>query len=313
MTEIIKELLVDPEDAGQRIDSFIAGRLEGYTRSRTAKLITEGLVLLDGKKAKAGNKVKSGDRVIVRIPEAKPTTLEPEDIPLKIVYEDECVIVVDKPAGMVAHPSAGHPTGTLVHALLHHGRTLSSLGGLERPGIVHRLDKDTSGLLIVARDEQSHLSLCQQLKERTLKRSYYAVIHGAFKEDSGIIETQIGRHRTDRKKMWINPKHGRTAITEFEVVSRYPGFALCRLSLQTGRTHQIRVHLAYKGHPVVGDSIYGGKKKQRFKGVDRLLIGRQALHAYKLGFLHPRDGKYLELESPLPEDMVELLGKIGGG
>ncbi|MBI5184596.1 MAG: RluA family pseudouridine synthase [Nitrospinae bacterium] len=309
-SETIKEITTGPADAGQRIDVLLSRYLDGWTRSRAAKLISEGLVLMDGKTARAGNKVKAGSKLTVRIPEAKPASLEPEAIPLRIVYEDDCVIVVDKPPGMVVHPSAGHSTGTLVHALLHHGRSLSTTGGLERPGIVHRLDKDTSGLLIVAKDEQSHLALCRQLKERTLKRSYYAVVHGTFKEDSGTIETEIGRHPTDRKKMWINPKRGRMAATGFEVVERHPGFTLCRLSLKTGRTHQIRVHMACKGHPVVGDSVYGGKKKERHKGVDRLLIGRQALHAYKLGFLHPRDGRYLELESPLPEDIVALLEKI---
>ncbi len=305
-----KEFTVDDTDDGSRLDLYISGQLEGLTRSRVGKLISEGLVLLEGKVVKAGSRVKKGACVEVRIPQSKPLSIEPEAIPIKIVYEDEYLVVVDKSAGMVVHPSAGHSTGTLVHALLYHYRKLSSIGGLERPGIVHRLDKDTSGLLIVAREEQSHLKLCEQLKQRVVQRSYYAVTHGAIKEDSGIIETEIGRHPTDRKRMWVNSRRGRKAVSEFKVVERFNGFSLCRVNLKTGRTHQIRVHMAYKGFPIVGDSLYGGKKKQRRDGANHILIGRQALHAYKLGFTHPHNGKDLEFESPLPEDMRELIEKI---
>ncbi len=310
MDENTKEFVIDYQGAGSRLDIFLSEHLKGVSRSRIGKLVSEGLVLVEGKTVKAGTKLKEGAHVVVHLPKPRASTVEPEPIPINVVYEDEHVLVVDKPAGMVVHPSAGHATGTLVHALLHHSQKLSPIGGLERPGIVHRLDKDTSGLLIVAREEQSHLGLCEQLKERTLSRNYYAIVHGAMKENSGIIETEIGRHRTDRKKMWINPKRGRQAVTEFKVVERFKGFSLCQLKLQTGRTHQIRVHLASKGFPIVGDTVYGGKKILRRKGPKETLINRQALHAYKLGFIHPINGKKLEFESLLPQDMLELLDKI---
>ena len=305
-----KTLIVGREDAGDRLDVWLTRHLEGLTRSRLGKLIDEGQILLEGQRAKAGTRLKEGARVEVHIPESRPSPMEAEAIPLKIVYEDPYLVVIDKPAGMVVHPSAGHSTGTLVHALLHHCRKLSPIGGVERPGIVHRLDRDPSGLLIVATEEKSHLHLCRQLKDRTLSRCYYAVARGVMKEDSGVIETQIGRHPSDRKRMGVNPRHGRIAITEFEVVERFYGFTLVRLRLKTGRTHQIRVHLAHKGHPVVGDQVYGGRKKP---AVGEKWIARQALHAYRIGFMHPVEERYLEFESPLPQDMEDLLARMRKG
>jgi len=310
MLEKWREISVEPAGNGSRIDVFLSGRLMKLTRSHIGRLVSEGLVLMDGRRVKSGTRVKEGARIHYRVPLVRPLTIQPEAIPLDIVYEDANVAVVNKPSGMVVHPSAGHYTGTLVHALLHHYQRLSTLGGMERPGIVHRLDKDTSGLLIVAKDEQSHVNLSEQLRDRTLTRLYYAVAHGRLREDAGIIETDIGRHPTDRKRMSAHPRKGRHAITEFEVVERLKGFTFLRLRLKTGRTHQIRVHLAFRGHPVVGDSVYGGKKRQRFKGMARRLIERQALHAYKIGFIHPQQGETMKFQAPLPDDIEELLAMI---
>ena len=296
-------LTVTSEEAGQRADSLLARRLEGLTRSAAARLLEEGRVTDRGRPAAKNLRVQPGQVLEVQLPEPEEPEARPQNIPLDVVYEDRDVIVVNKPTGMVVHPAPGHPDGTLVNALLYHcGESLSGIGGQKRPGIVHRIDRDTSGLIIAAKNDAAHLALAAQLADHTLARTYECLAVGNFREDSGTVDAPIGRHRTDRKKMAVVPD-GRRAVTHWEVIARYPGVTHLRCRLETGRTHQIRVHLAYIGHPILGDTVYGAKKPVAG------LTG-QCLHAVGLRFIHPRTGEPVELTCPLPEEFVRMLEKL---
>ncbi len=285
-----------------RADVF-AAELASVTRSRAAGLIAEGLVLVNGTPAAKNTRLKAGDRVEVTLPDPVNCTAEPENIPLDIVYEDDCLLVVNKPKGMVVHPAAGNYGGTLVNALLYRcGSSLSGINGVLRPGIVHRIDKNTSGLLMVAKNDKAHLALAEQIKEHSFTRQYRAVVYGALPQDEGVINAPIGRHPVKRKQMAVTAG-GRNAVTHYRVVERLNGFTHTALTLETGRTHQIRVHMAYIGHPVAGDDVYGPKK------VITELHG-QCLHAEKIGFVHPETGRYMEFSSPLPEYFEKFLERI---
>ena len=299
-----EELLVLPEEDGQRLDKFLCERLEELTRTAAEKLAISGEVCKSGVALSKSYKVRAGDCIAVTIPAPVEAEVLPEAIPLDIVYEDADLLVVNKPKGMVVHPAAGNPSGTLVNALLAHcGDSLSGIGGVIRPGIVHRIDKDTSGLLIVAKNDFAHVRLAEQIKAHSFTREYEAVVYGNVKQDEGVIDAPIGRHPTDRKKMAVTEKNSRSALTRFEVIARYQGFTHVRLILETGRTHQIRVHMAYLGHPVAGDERYGPKK-----GI-RELHG-QCLHAKKIGFRHPRTGEWLDFDSELPPYFQSFLEKL---
>lgn len=306
-----KILRVEPAERGKRIDLVIAARLEEYSRSFVAQLIEGGNVLVDGKSVAKNYKVKEGEEIRVNIPEPRSLELKAEEIPLDIVYEDKDLLVVNKPKGMVVHPAAGNYDGTLVNALLHYcGDSLSGINGVSRPGIVHRIDKDTSGLLLVAKNDTAHVRLSAQLKNHSIKRVYEAVVHGVLKEDKGTVDAPIGRHPVDRKRMSVvrntSRFKSRNAVTHWEVVERFNGFTHVRLRLETGRTHQIRVHLAHMGHPVAGDTVYGPKKSIReLKG--------QCLHAKVIGFVHPIRGEYMEFSSALPEYFFGFLEKLKDG
>ena len=314
-----KSIYIASDSANQRIDKFLSSYDSTLSRSFIQRLIDNGSVTVNGKFAKSSYKLKEGDEIKIEIPELEPSTVKPEPIPLDILYEDESVIVINKPAGMVVHPAAGNYSGTLVNALLYHCRnTLSGIGGIERPGIVHRLDKDTSGLLMVAKDDFTHNHLSKQLKDRTIVRKYLALVKGNIKEDSKKIEIPIGRHVSDRKKMSIKTKRGRIAITEFTVIERFDNYTLLEIRLKTGRTHQIRVHLSAIGHPVAGDKMYGRSQKseacpeQSRRVRSQPPIQRQMLHAAILGFIHPKTGKYLEFNARLPDDMKDILNFLRG-
>ncbi|MBQ9939398.1 MAG: RluA family pseudouridine synthase [Oscillospiraceae bacterium] len=291
------------EEAGQRLDVFLA-EVGEMTRSAAQKMIDAGLVQVNGKTASKNTKLKAGDTVCAEIQEAVPYEAVAQDIPIKVVYEDEHLLVVNKPKGMVVHPAAGNPDGTLVNALMHHcGDSLSGINGVLRPGIVHRIDKDTSGLLVVAKTNEAHLALAEAVKVHNFTRIYETVVYGNVKEDSGTINLPIARHPVDRKKMAVaapTVKSARNAVTHYEVKARYNGFTWLRVRLETGRTHQIRVHMSYKGHPVAGDPVYGPKK------VITSLNG-QCLHAGTLGFVHPITGEYLEFCEPLPEYFTSFI------
>ncbi|MCM2357018.1 MAG: RluA family pseudouridine synthase, partial [Geobacteraceae bacterium] len=302
-----------PEGSGpERLDSFVARSVDGITRATVQKLIEEGLVTVGGTPQKASLKLKGGERLAVTIPPPKPAEAAAEEIPLAILYEDDDLVVVNKPAGMVVHPGAGTSGGTLVNALLAHCRDLSGIGGTLRPGIVHRIDKDTSGVLVAAKNDRAHQSLAHQFKEHTIKRVYLALVYGSPKGDRGRIESLIGRHPVDRKRMSGKARSGKHAVTHWQVMGRFGGITLMRLKLETGRTHQIRVHLSEAGHPLVGDKVYGGSG--RLAGITdpglKVLIrelDRQALHAKTLGFIHPASGAYLEFDTELPEDMARIV------
>jgi len=293
------------EVSGLRADQFLAESVEGLSRSAAQRLLEEGLAERGGRALKKNDRLEPGDRVTVTLPDPEPMDACPEDIPLEIPYEDEDVIVVNKPVGMVVHPAPGHPGGTLVNALLYHcGASLSGIGGQLRPGIVHRIDRDTSGLLIAAKNDAAHLSLAAQLEDHSLYREYEAVVVGNLREDEGIIDLPIGRHPRDRKKMAVDRRGGgRRAVTRWQVLARYPGYTHVRCRLETGRTHQIRVHLAALGHPVLGDTVYGSKKP--YPG----LVG-QCLHARRLTFRHPRSGESITVEEPLPRYFEAVLEKL---
>ena len=299
----MSQLTLTVEQAGQRADQFLTQSVESLTRSGAQKLLEQGLVTVNGKSAKKNTKFSAGDTVTVQLPEPEPVEVLPQDIPLDVVYEDQDVIVVNKPVGMVVHPAPGHPDGTLVNALLHHcGDSLSGIGGEKRPGIVHRIDRDTSGLIIAAKNDAAHLALSAQLKDHSLSRTYECLVTGNMKQDSGTVDAPIGRSSADRKKMAVVPT-GRRAVTHWEVVARYPGVTHLRCRLETGRTHQIRVHMAYIGHPILGDTVYGAKKP--VPG----LTG-QCLHATGLRFIHPRTGEPVELHCPLPPEFTAMLQKL---
>lgn len=293
-------------DRAERVDLFLSRSLE-LTRSAAQKLIEGGAVTLAGAAVKKNRLAFPGEVYTVCLPDPQPLDVLPQNIPLSVVYEDDDVIVVDKPVGMVVHPAPGHPDGTLVNALLYHcGNSLSGIGGILRPGIVHRIDRDTSGLVIAAKNDFAHLSLAAQLQDHSLYREYRAVAVGGFPEDSGTVNASIGRHPIDRKKMAVNGKEGREAVTHWQVLSRYGGYTYLSCRLETGRTHQIRVHLASIGHPLLGDVVYGAKKP--VPG-----LAGQCLHAKKLTFTHPRTGEQVTAECPLPEWFCRVLDKLGSG
>lgn len=295
-------LTPSPEDTGGRIDKYISDNIAQLTRSAVQGLLTDGAVLVNGSGVSKNYKLRPGDSVTVLIPDPQPMDAVPEDIPLDIIYEDRDLLVVNKPKGMVVHPAHGNWSGTMVNALLHHcGGSLSGINGVIRPGIVHRIDKNTSGLLIVAKNDSAHLHLAEQIKAHSFTREYEAVAVGAFKETEGTVDAPIGRHKTDRKKMCVTQENSRNAVTHYSVIRQYGGYAHVRLRLETGRTHQIRVHLAYIGHPVLGDDVYG----KPFKGLEG-----QCLHAKKIGFIHPSTGEYMEFDSELPEYFQAVLRKL---
>ena len=299
----IRTLQALPEDAGERLDAFLARRLEDVTRSAAARLCQEGRVVSGGKPLAKNARLTGGETIQVTLPDPEAVEAVPQDIPLDVVYEDADVIVVNKPKGLVVHPAPGHPDGTLVNALLYHcGDSLSGIGGELRPGIVHRIDRDTSGLIIAAKNDYAHQKLSAQLQDHTLARTYACIVVGNLREDSGTVDAPIGRSPGDRKKMAVVPD-GRRAVTQWEVVARYPGHTLLRCRLETGRTHQIRVHMAYIGHPILGDTVYGAKKA--VPGLQG-----QCLHAVGLRFLHPRTGEAVELRCPLPESFLRQLEKL---
>jgi 23S rRNA pseudouridine1911/1915/1917 synthase len=303
-------LTVPEELDGQRLDRCLATIGEGWTRSRVRKLIDQGRVELNGKQAKASALVRSGDRALVRIDPPTPPEVEPQDIPLHVVFEDEHLLVVNKPAGLVIHPAAGNPDGTLVNALLHHCSDLSGIGGVERPGIVHRLDKDTTGLLVVAKSDSAHHGLSLAFRWRKVHKVYRALSYGVIRDSEGVIDAPIDRHPTERQMMAVRPE-GRAARTLFEVTERFDFATNLSCQLVTGRTHQIRVHLAHLGHAIIGDPLYAGRQ---WKNISRPRaqkacreFPRQALHAWKLEFTHPITEETVALEAPIPEDMAGLL------
>ena len=296
-------LRASEESKNQRLDAFLASSLDGLTRSQATRLIESGEVAVNGRAVSKSYKLAGGEGIAVTLPEPEPVEAVPQDIPLDVVYEDADVIVVNKPSGMVVHPAPGHPDGTLVNALLYHcAGTLSGIGGALRPGIVHRIDRDTSGLIIAAKNDAAHQYLSAQLADHTLARTYECIVVGALREDRGTVDAPIARHPTDRKRMAV-VAGGREAVTHWEVIARYPGYTHVRCRLETGRTHQIRVHMAYIGHPILGDTVYGAKKE--VPG----LTG-QCLHAVGLRFLHPRTHEVVELSCPLPEEFTRMLQKI---
>lgn len=295
-------LTVTSEEAGQRADSLLARRLEGLTRSAAARLLEEGRVTDRGRPAAKNLRVQPGQVLEVQLPEPEEPEARPQNIPLDVVYEDRDVIVVNKPTGMVVHPAPGHPDGTLVNALLYHcGESLSGIGGRKRPGIVHRIDRDTSGLIIAAKNDFAHVKLAEQLQDHTLARTYRCIVTGNLREDTGTVNAPIGRCPTDRKKMAV-VAGGRNAVTHWTVLERYPGVNYVECRLETGRTHQIRVHMAYIGHPILGDTVYGNKKP--VPGLQG-----QCLHAVGLKFIHPRTGELVELTCGLPEEFEKQLKK----
>ena len=298
-------IVVTAEESGERVDALLARLLEGFSRSAAQRLIESGAVLLGEKSVKKNYVCSAGDVFSVSLPEIAEIPLVAQDIPLDVVFEDADVIVVNKPRGLVVHPAPGHPDGTLVNALLYHcGDSLSGVGGEKRPGIVHRIDKDTSGLIIAAKNDASHLKLSAQLSDHSLCREYEAVVRGSLREDAGTIDAPIGRHPTDRKRMAVTQKAARNAVTHWEVIARYKGYTHVRCRLETGRTHQIRVHMAHIGHPLLGDFTYGAPSP------DKGLEG-QCLHARRLRFVHPSSGEQIELETPLPDYFTEVLKRLG--
>lgn len=295
---------VDDDGVGTRVDRFLVDNMEGYTRSSLQRLLDEGNVLVGNSPVAKNYKCKQGDVISVSVPDAKPLDLEAQNIPLDIVYEDNDLLVVNKQKGMVVHPANGNPDGTLVNALMYHcGDSLSGINGIIRPGIVHRIDKDTSGLLIVAKNDAAHVGLAQQIKDHSFTRAYEAVVYGNVKEDEGTVNLPIGRNPKDRKKMAVVKVNSKPAVTHYQVLERFGDFTHIRCVLETGRTHQIRVHMAYIGHPVAGDGVYGPRK------VITELEG-QCLHAKQIGFVHPITNKYLEFDSELPDYFTKFISKI---
>ena len=297
-------MIVYADAAGERLDAFLARTVPELTRSAAQRLLEEGCVRLNGRAAKKNDKLSVGDKVEYTIPEPKAVDIAPKEMPLDIVYEDEDVLVINKPKGLVVHPAAGHSDDTLVNGLLYAlGDDLSGINGELRPGIVHRIDKDTSGLLAVAKNDFAHRHLASQLKDHTMARTYEAVVCGTFREDSGTVNAPIGRHPSDRKKMCVTQRNSKDAVTHWEVVARYRGYTHVRCRLETGRTHQIRVHMAHIGHPILGDTVYGHKKPEL--GQDT-----QCLHAGQLCFRHPKDLRPVMVFAPLPEYFTAVLNKL---
>ncbi len=300
---------ISPRDEGIRLDVFLPACSNNLTRSRVQELIKSGNVTVNDHPSKPGYRLKSGDLILISIPPASPQALEPEKVAFNIVYEDHSLIVLNKPAGVVTHPAPGHDTGTLVHGLLQHCQDLSGIAGVLRPGIVHRLDKDTSGLMVVAKNDRAHISLSKQFKAGTVEKEYITLVHGRIEGNEGRIELPIGRHQRNRKEMSVVFSRGRRALTLWKKLEEFQtGYTLLSVSLKTGRTHQIRVHLSYAGHPVVGDPVYGyskGRLRRRRNKQTNLLdfINRQMLHAMCLGFTHPDNDRRLEFKAPIPDDM----------
>ena len=310
-------LNVGDADAGRRFDLFLSTVLADISRSRAAELIRGGLVTIGGEPKKAGYRLQSGERITGSLPSPTPIATLPEPIPLVILFEDDHLLVLDKSSGMVVHPAPGHASGTLVNALLNHCRDLPGIGGEIRPGIVHRLDKETSGAMVVAKDEFTLNHLAAQFKSRTVGKTYLALVRGRVREDAGEILLPIGRHQADRKKMSVQSRRGRTAHTRWKVRQRYSGATLLEVSLKTGRTHQIRVHCASIGHPIIGDTVYGGRRRKHApvrkdtEGNALPLPGRQMLHAWRLSFFHPVRDERMTFESPTPADMAEVINRLG--
>lgn len=304
MNESTLKIVVEESEGGQRLDAFLAGKIPDVSRSYIQKLIDDNLILVDGKSTKGKVKTYPGMNILVNLPEPEPLQIKPENIPLNIVYEDSDILIINKPKDMVVHPAPGNEDSTLVNALLYHCRgSLSDINGVIRPGIVHRIDKDTTGLIAVAKNNKAHQCLARQLKERSMKRVYEAIVEGVIKEGKGVIDAPIGRHPVDRKKMAVTPGKGREAVTHFEVLERLKGATYVRLRLETGRTHQIRVHMSYIHHPVYGDPLYGASSRKK-------ITGGQMLHARFLRLKHPSTGEYMEFEAELPEDFVKLLNSL---
>ena len=292
------------DTAGERLDAFLARSLEGFSRSAVQRLTEEGCVTRNGRPCRKNDRLEIGDELTVTLPEVKPVEIAAKEIPLEIVYEDQDVAVINKPKGLVVHPAPGHTDDTLVNGLLYAmGDRLSGINGEMRPGIVHRIDKDTSGLLAIAKNDLAHAVLASQLKDHTMARTYEAIVCGNMKEDSGTVDAPIGRHPTDRKKMCVTSRNSKPAVTHWEVVERFPGYTHIRCRLETGRTHQIRVHMAYIGHPILGDTVYGAKKP--YPG-----LAGQCLHARRLSFVHPATGERMTVECPLPAYFTALLEKL---
>jgi 23S rRNA pseudouridine1911/1915/1917 synthase len=299
-----QEYFVEADESAIRIDRYLSDRNQDISRSYLQKLLKDEKVLVDGKPVKSNYKVSAGDKIQLTIPEAVAPEIEPEEMDLDILYEDKDIILINKPKGMVVHPAAGHFSGTLVNALMAHCRDdLSGINGVMRPGIVHRIDMDTTGVLIVCKNDNSHNSIAQQLKDHSITRKYYAIVHGVLKEEEGTVSAPIGRHPIDRKKMSVNEKNGREATTHFRVLERFKQFTYVECQLETGRTHQIRVHMASIGHPLLGDLVYGPSKSP-YK------LNGQTLHAGVLGIVHPSTGEYMEFHAPLPDYFEDLLRKL---
>lgn len=305
LTEERIETIIKPEQEGQRIDKGLFLDESQLSRSRLQKLLKDGLVLVNEKPVKPSYRLRAGDAVQVRIPQSQPVSIEPEDIPLDVLYEDEYLLIVNKPQGMVVHPAPGHEKHTLVNAVLAHCQgNLSGINGELRPGIVHRIDRDTSGALAICKDDRTHRDLAWQLKEHTIHRVYHGIVKGNIKEEEGCVDAPIGRHPTDRKRMSIHSKSGRRAVTHYRVLKRFGDYTYVQCRLETGRTHQIRVHMASISHPLAGDPVYNRDKSNPFH------LAGQALHARELGFRHPQTGEYLEVSAPFPESFTNLLNKL---
>jgi len=300
-----ERIQITDEESGERIDALLSRKFPALSRSLIQKCMEAGTVTVNGRPVKKNARANAGDEIVFAFPETEALPVEPQDIPLDIVYEDEDIIIVNKPRGMVVHPAPGHPDGTLVNALLYRcGDSLSGIGGVQRPGIVHRIDKDTSGLIAVAKNDFAHQGLSAQLSDHSLCREYVAVVNGNFREESGTVDRPIGRHPVDRKRMAVTEKNSKRAVTHWEILESYRGYSLVRCLLETGRTHQIRVHMASIGHPLLGDGLYGAKCP------DKGLEG-QCLHARRLRLIHPRTGEKLQFEAPLPDYFTEILARLG--
>ncbi len=298
--DIDDEICIVSDAENERIDAYIARQLEEMSRSSVQKLIADGMITVNNKSIKANYKLKKNDEINIIIPEPEPLDIAAEDIPIDIVYEDDDLAVINKPQGMVVHPAPGHHTGTLVNSLMYHLKNLSSINGVMRPGIVHRLDKNTSGMMLVAKNDKSHNFLAKCLKEHSINRIYYALVEGNIKDDEGVVDAPLGRSEKDRKKRTVTTKNSKNAVTNYWVVERYGKYTLLKLKLQTGRTHQIRVHMKYIAHPVVGDDVYGSK-------TNKFGLNGQLLHSKTVGFIHPSTGEYMEFDSELPEYFTKIL------
>lgn len=298
----LKEFIIDENSVNCRLDIYLSQEFEDKSRSYIQKLVDEGNITVNGKNKKSNYKLKIHDKITINLPELEELVIQPENIELDIVYEDSDLIVINKHQGMVVHPAPGNYTGTLVNALVYHCKDLSGINGVARPGIVHRIDKDTSGILVIAKNDNAHKKLAEQLKEHSMKREYVALVEGIIKEESGMVDKPLGRHPKERIKMAI-VSGGKRAVTHYEVIERFERNTLVKCVLETGRTHQIRVHMSYIGHPLVGDPVYG-YKKQKFS------LNGQMLHAKKLGFIHPTTEKYMEFESEIPDYFIDVLKKL---